>query len=104
MDTQPSNVISIDSLRQDAMSLDMLRPQLKIQEALQDLNEVAEIVRNDWEILNKNQIEANRLRVDIARIKLAKVIPDIKAIEHSAGDKSSRVQFVINLGEEQVKK
>lgn len=95
MNTQ---ITSVDDLKAAPLSVDQLRKQLRVNDAISDMNDVAQILRFDWQDLSKNQIEACRLRVDIARIKLAKVMPDIKAIEHTAGGDTSKVQFVINLG------
>jgi hypothetical protein len=97
-------IVTLESLQSGAINLDQMRSQLRINDAISDLNDVANILRYDWETLSKNQIEAQRLRVDVARIKLAKAMPDMKAIEHSVGDPTSKVQFVINLGDDGTKK
>lgn len=100
MNTQ---ITSVDDLKAAPLSVDQLRKQLRVPDAISDMNDVAEILRFDWRDMSKNQIEACRLRVDIARIKLAKVMPDIKAIEHTAGGDTGKVQFVINMGQDGVK-
>jgi hypothetical protein len=96
-------IATLEDLKAGPLSVDQLRKQLRVNDAITDINDVATILRDDWESLSKNQIEACRLRVDIARIKLAKVMPDIKAIEHTAGGDTSKVQFVINMGQDGVK-
>lgn len=98
MNTTP--IATIDDLKSEVLSVDALRKQLRVNDAIADLNDVAQILRYDWENLSKNQIEANRLRVDIARIKLGKVLPDMKAMEHTTGGDTSKVQFILNLGDD----
>lgn len=100
------NVIPIaDLVKVDqTIPLDLLRSNLRVHEAVNDLIDIANQLRTDWEFMSKNQIEAQRLRADIARLRIAKFVPDLKAVEHSVGDAQSRVQFVINLGDDQVKK
>lgn len=103
--TAPMNTpnTTLDDLKSSPLSVDQLRKQLRIPDAIADINDVAGILRSDWDNLSKNQIEACRLRFDIARTKLAKVMPDIKAVEHSAGGDMSKVQFVINMGQDGTK-
>lgn len=89
--------ISVSELTERTDTPDALRRHLDVESAVRDLNEVGRLLYSQWATLNKNQIDANRLRVEIAKVKLAKALPDLKAMEHSAGDSADKVQFVINL-------
>lgn len=98
-----NEILSISDLANELQSPDALRKALRIEDAIRDINEVGEIVREQWSYMDKNQIEACRLRVEVCRIKINKALPDLKAIEHAATDGSGKVQFIINLDGEQKK-
>lgn len=95
--------ISVKELKAADVDVASLRRQMRPDDAVYDINDVAMIVRENWEHMSKNQIEACRLRVDIARLRLSKFIPDLKAVDHTVGGDTSKVQFVINLTDETAK-
>ena len=60
-----------------------LREELKAREYLRQLDEVAGDVSENWRTLSSEQVSALRLKSDLNFKRLAKVLPDLKAIELS---------------------
>jgi len=63
-----------------------LREELKAREYLRQLDEVASEVTENWKSLSSEQVAALRLKTDLNFKRLAKVLPDLKAVEHSGPD------------------
>ena len=99
--TEPSAPLTLSQLKETYADTDLLRKGMRVDEAIKDLTEVSHILRSQWSDLNKNQVDAFRLRVEISRIRLAKFLPDIKATEHNVTTDNSKVRFVIDLGRDQ---
>jgi len=97
MDTQ-DQPLTVSELAVKLTSTEALRKDLRVEEAVRDLNDVGLLLRSQWQTMTRNQIDANKLRVELARIKLAKALPDLKSMEHSTGSgENDKVQFIINL-------
>ena len=60
-----------------------LREELKAREYLRQLDEVAQEVTENWKSLSSENVSALRLKADINFKRLAKVLPDVKAVELS---------------------
>ncbi len=91
------NALQLNDIDKKQFTLEQLRERMRPFDALDIINEVQDIVRDQWEVLGKNQIDALKLQVDIQFRKLTKVLPDLKAMDHSVGESASKVNFVINL-------
>lgn len=97
MDTK-SQPLTVSELADKLTSTEILRRDLRVEEAIRDLNDVGALLRAQWQTMTRNQIDASKLRVELARIKLAKALPDLKSMEHSTGvGENDKVQFIINL-------
>lgn len=81
----------------DVLSLEDLRAKLKITTAISTLGEVEALLKAKGSVLSRNEIDALRLRVEIVKIRLAKVIPDVKSVEYNMSAEAGKVQFVLNL-------
>jgi hypothetical protein len=91
------NVLNLSDSEPKKFSIEQFRERLRPQDALDILEEVQNTVRDQWEVLSKNQIDALKLQSDIQFRKLAKIIPDIKAMDHNIGETASKVNFILNL-------
>jgi hypothetical protein len=91
------NALQLSDIDKKQFTLEQLRERMRPFDALDIINEVQDIVRDQWEVLGKNQIDALKLQVDIQCRKLSKVLPDLKAMDHSVGESASKVNFIINL-------
>lgn len=80
--------------RADTITLDELRRRTNPEARLGDIDVVDGILRGSWERLSRNQIDALRLRVDIATKLLGKSLPDVKAVEHSLSAGDDRIKYV----------
>ena len=78
------NMARPDKNRQ--MRRENLREELKAREYLRQLEQVDEIVSENWKTLGATEVAALRLKADINFKRLAKVLPDVKAIEMSGPD------------------
>lgn len=74
---------------------DNLREELQAREYLRQLQEIDKELCDNWKQMKSDSVAALRLRADINFKRLAKVLPDIKAIEHS-GPEGEAVETVIN--------
>lgn len=63
-----------------------LREELQAREYLRQLQEVDDSLSSNWRVLTSEQVAALRLRTDINFKRLAKVLPDLKAIELTGED------------------
>ena len=91
------NALQLTAEDQKKFTVDQLRERLRPFDSLDLINEVQEIVKQEWETLGKNQIDALKLQFDIQFRKLSKVLPDLKAMDHNMGETASKVNFIINL-------
>ena len=91
------NALQLSAEDQKKFTVDQLRERLRPFDSLDLINEVQEIVKQEWETLGKNQIDALKLQCDIQFRKLSKVLPDLKAMDHNMGDTASNVNFIINM-------
>ena len=71
-----------------------LREELQAREYLRQIDQVNTDVSENWQILSSEQISALRLKSDINFKRLAKVLPDLKAVEIS-GDGGGPVEIGI---------
>lgn len=69
----------------------ILRDKLKAEKAIDDLDLVNETVRTLWNDLSAPQVGALKLLADNAWRKLAKVLPDLKAVEHDIGENAEKL-------------
>jgi hypothetical protein len=69
----------------------ILRDKLKAESAIEDLDMVNETVKAKWSDLNPAQVGALKLLADNAWRKLAKVLPDVKAVEHDIGENAEKL-------------
>lgn len=60
-----------------------LREELKAREYLRQIDQVNDDVTEHWRNLSSEQVSALRLKSDLNFKRLAKVLPDIKAVEYS---------------------
>jgi len=79
--------------------IDKLRVRLRPNESVGIIQDIEEILLDKWPTLTKNQIDALKLIVDIQFRKLAKILPDLKLMEHGMGETASKVNFIINVGD-----
>lgn len=63
-----------------------LREQIDAEKCLETIGEVEKVLAEQWESIGRNQVAALKLRVDAAFKKLAKILPDVKAVEHDPGE------------------
>ena len=91
------NALNLSIENQKQFTVDQLRERLRPFDALDLINEVQQIVQDEWQNLGKNQIDALKLQCDIQFRKLSKVLPDLKAMDHNMGETASKVNFVINM-------
>lgn len=89
--------LTITDLDKREFNLAQLRDRLRPFDCLDLINEVQDIVQDQWEVLSKNQIDALKLQTDIQFRKLLKILPDLKAMDHAVGESASKVNFIINL-------
>lgn len=92
-----SNATPVSQIDRKAFSVDQLRERLRPFDAVDIINEVQDTLREEWRGLGKNQIDALKLQVEIQFRKLAKVLPELKAMDHTIGEGSSKVNFVIHM-------
>lgn len=64
-----------------------IRESLKAQEYLRQLETTAKTIQKEWKSMSSEQSSALRLLADINFKRLAKVLPDLKVVEHSGGEK-----------------
>lgn len=95
MDVQ--KVIPITEIDRKQYAVDQLRDRLRPFDAVDTINEIQIIIKDEWRMLGKNQIDALKLQSDIQFRKLSKLLPDLKAMDHSVGDTASKVNFIINM-------
>jgi hypothetical protein len=69
----------------------ILRDKLKAESAIDDLDMVSATVKAKWEELSAPQVGALKLLADNAWRKLAKVLPDVKAVEHDVGENAEKL-------------
>lgn len=69
----------------------VLRDKLKAERAIDDLDMVNDTVRTKWGELSAPQVGALKLLADNAWRKLAKVLPDVKAVEHDVGENTEKL-------------
>lgn len=95
MTTDTLNPIS--ESRPKASSIDAIRERLRPHDCVDIINEIESTLRDEWSNLGKNQVDGLKLLADIEFRKLAKILPDLKAMDHGIGETASKVNFVINL-------
>jgi hypothetical protein len=78
--------------------IDTLRTRLRPNESVGIIQDIEEILLERWPTLTKNQIDSLKLIVDIQFRKLAKIMPDLKMMDHSMGETAAKVNFIINVG------
>jgi len=89
--------INVNSLDKKTVALDQLRDRLRPFDAVDLINEVQDTISEEWRTMSRNQIDALKLQADIQFRKLSKLLPDLKAMDHSMGDTASKVNFIINM-------
>ena len=90
-------VTPIAELDRKAYAVDQLRDRLRPFDAVDTINEIQTIIRDEWRTMGKNQVDALKLQSDIQFRKLSKILPDLKAMDHSVGETASKVNFIINM-------
>lgn len=93
MDPTPLKASEID---QELFTVEQLRTRLRPFDSIDLINEVQNTLKAEWRSLSKNQIEALSLQVNIQFRKLTKVLPELKATDHTISGGNSKVTFVIN--------
>ena len=79
------------------LTLEDFKKRVRAADCLDEMFEVATILQDRGDDLRKNQIDALRLRFDIQKTLLNKLVPDLKAIDHTSGELASKVSFVMNF-------
>ena len=79
------------------LSLEDFKKRVRTADCIDEIFAISTILEERGDDLRKNQIDALRLRFDIHKSMLNKLIPDLKAVDHSSGELASKVNFVINL-------
>ena len=97
-----SNELILPAKDRGLMTLDDLRARVRPTDCLDEIHNVDVILKDQWQDLRKNQIDALRLRKDIQFSLLNKLFPDLKAVDSGGNEPKSKVQFVFNLGGEPV--
>ena len=69
-----------------ALRKENLRKELQAREYLRQIENIAVILGESWETISSEQTSALRLKADINFKRLAKVLPDLKAVEVSGPD------------------
>ena len=64
----------------------VMREQIDGDAAIADLKDIETTLRAKGETITSNELGALKLRAEIQRVKLAKVLPDLKSVEHDIGD------------------
>ena len=103
MKSENSAPISLDALQQHVkasppISLDQLKSLLRPKECVDNVLWAEDQIRDNWQSLTRNQIDALKTYAEIQFKKLSKTLPDIRSIEHNAGQDHGKVQFIINYG------
>jgi hypothetical protein len=96
---RPQTIDTISPELLQEYNTDILRKRVRPLDVFDEIDEVGDILAREWEALTKNQIDALKLRVDILFRKLAKVLPDLKLMEHDVGDTAGKVTFIMNLSD-----
>ena len=69
----------------------ILREKLNAEGAIEDIALVDKTVRDNWKTVEPAQVGALKLLADNAWRKLAKVLPDVKAVEHDVGENAEEM-------------
>lgn len=67
--------------RNREMRMDALREELKAREYLTQIANIAQILNDTWEEIGLSQVAALRLHAELNFKRLAKILPDLKAID-----------------------
>lgn len=68
-----------------------LREMIKAEQLLTDLEVIRKRAKRNAKKMSANEIGALKLAADIACRQLAKVLPDVKAVEHDPGEHAERL-------------
>ncbi len=96
MENSPPKITEID---RKVLNAEELRTRLRPFDAVDIINEIQAIIQTEHRSMGKNQIDALKLQADIQFRKLAKILPDLKAMDHQMGDTASKVNFIINMAD-----
>jgi hypothetical protein len=69
-----------------------LREQIKATDLLTDMELIRKQCMENAPTMSANHVGALKLAADIAAKQLAKVLPDVKAVEHDPGEHTERLQ------------
>lgn len=69
-----------------------LREQIKAESLLTDMELIRKQCMENAQNMTANHVGALKLAADIAAKQLAKVLPDVKAVEHDPGEHTERLQ------------
>lgn len=62
-----------------------LREELRAREYLRQIQDVADVIDENWASIEANQINALKLKADLNFKRLAKCLPDLKSVELTGG-------------------
>lgn len=88
----PNNVVPLPT---KLTAADALRARINPYDCFGKIDEVSQILQDQWTVLRKNEIDALRLQVDIQFKKLAKMLPDLKNTEMDIKGQDGKVTFII---------
>ena len=97
--TTDTAIVPFGDINPVTFVIDKLRVRLRPNESVGIIQDIEEILLDKWPTLTKNQIDSLKLIVDIQFRKLAKIMPDLKMMDHNMGETASKVNFIINVGD-----
>jgi hypothetical protein len=69
----------------------ILREKLKAEEALADIEKTEQLLADNYKTLSAPQVGALRAVLESKWRKVAKILPDLKAVEHEPGENAERL-------------